>query len=126
MDGLRTIIACLACLAVPAPSAAGLLDTVDLLRMFADCAGRYSAETEHGWLEKPGQGDGAQQRRDQFADLAAALEPAADARLVMGWRVAAKAAQRELLSAAAFAGNQQASRTAAAYRDACDRLLPGS
>lgn len=95
----------------------------DLLRMFADCAGRYSAETEHGWLVSPGVSDVFRQRKDQFADLAAAL---GDGPEVMGWRVAAKAAQRELLMQASFAANETASRTALALREACDRLLPGS
>lgn len=117
MDGLRTIIACLVGLTA-SPSAAD-----DLLRMFADCAGRYSAETEHGWLVDPAGSAEAQWRRDQFVDLAGALGSGPQ---VMGWRVAAKAAQRELLMQATFAANEVASRTALAAREACDRLLPGS
>jgi hypothetical protein len=117
MDGLRTLIACLVGVTA-SPAAAD-----DLLRMFADCAGRYSAETEHGWLISPENSDVFQQRRDQFADLAGAL---GDGPHVMGWRVAAKAAQRDLLMQATFAGNDKASRTALALREACDRLLPGS
>jgi hypothetical protein len=117
MDGLRMIIACLVGLTA-SPAAAD-----DLLRMFADCAGRYSAETEHGWLVNPGESDTFRQKRDQFADLAATL---GDGPQVMGWRVAAKAAQRDLLMQATFTGNEKASRTALALREACDRLLPGS
>lgn len=117
MDGLRTVIACLVGLTA-SPVAAD-----DLLRMFADCAGRYSAETEHGWLVNPAGSDALRARRDQFADLAGTL---GDGPQVMGWRVAAKAAQRDLLMQATFAGNDKASRTALAAREACDRLLPGS
>lgn len=117
MDGLRTLIACLVGLTASPAAADGLL------RMFADCAGRYSAETEHGWLIHPEDSDTYRIRRDQFADLAAAL---GDGPQVMGWRVAAKAAQRDLLMQATFAGNDRASRTALAARQACDRLLPGS
>lgn len=95
----------------------------DLLRLFADCAGRYSAEIEHGWLVDPAQSVGLQHRRDQFADLAAALGNGTQA---MGWRVAAKAAQRGLLMQATFAENEQAARAALAARTACDRLLPGT
>lgn len=117
MDGLRTLVACLVGLTA-SPAAAD-----DLLRMFADCAGRYSAETEHGWLVDPAGSDVRQQRRDQFADLAGAL---GDGTQVMAWRVAAKAAQRDLLMQGSFGQNEKASRTALALREACDRLLPGS
>lgn len=117
MDGLRTLIACLVGLTA-SPAAAD-----DLLRMFADCAGRYSAETEHGWLVNPSDSETFQQRRDEFVDLAAAL---GEGPQVMGWRVAAKAAQRDLLMQATFGGNEMASHTALALREACDRLLPGS
>lgn len=117
MDGLRRVIACLCGLAA-SPAAAD-----DLLRIFADCAGRYSAETEHRWLVDPADADGFEARRDQFADLAASL---GDGPQVMGWRLAAKAAQRALLMQATFAANERAARTALALRAACDRLLPGS
>lgn len=96
----------------------------NLATVFAACAGRYSAATEHLWLTG-GDAGLAEARRDAFADLADAA-PAAYAVQVMAERVAAKAAQSGLLSVATFRHDRRAAAQAAALLAACDRLIPGA
>jgi hypothetical protein len=117
-----------------------------LVRLFADCAGRYSAFTEHLWLVDGPASEQAAQRRDAFADLTEAALPLppdtpsplprpgrsgteTDENRVLGWRVAAKAAQRHLHDAAAFGRDPthraRSAEVAARHLAQCDRLLAG-
>lgn len=121
MGGLRTSFAAV-CLTLAASGAGAEAFRPDLGRIFAACAGRYSALTEHLWLHDGPASEDAARRRDLFVELAeAAAEPA----LALNWRVAAKAAQRHLLDAAAFGPQGDAGRHARAALAACDRLLLG-
>ncbi len=115
-------------LTLPAALPAFADDTLDTLRVFADCAGRYRAMTEHMWLVgDPGSGVSAD-RRDQFADLVAAVMPDAGATpaIVRGWRIEAWAAQAALLQAATFRQDARAGAVARTLVARCDRLLPGA
>jgi hypothetical protein len=128
MGGLKTyrILALALTFCAATPAAAG--DPVQTLRAFADCAGRYTAETEHLWLFDGPASENIAARRDAFADLVGALAPDAgvDMAILRGWRVEARAAQGALLSAATFRRDAQAGVVARAYIHRCDRLLPTS
>ncbi len=126
MDGLRTLRPLLAppIVVLTLASGAGTLRAeTDLAMVFSSCAGRYSATVEHAWLVGAESGP-AEARRNAFSSLVDALS--GDARQAMAWRVAAKAAQAALWSAATFRSDAAAGRAAQAYLAACDRLLPGA
>jgi hypothetical protein len=128
MGGLKTIRVMAIALALPAAFPACADETLLTLRTFADCAGRYTAMTEHLWLFDGAASDSTAARRDAFADLVAVLLPDAGvpATLVRGWRVEARAAQGALLSAATFRRDARAGVVAQSWIIRCDRLLPGA
>jgi hypothetical protein len=126
-------LALLASFAVPAPAADGLPDTPrDLLYLFASCAGRMSALTEHQRLfDGPGSEVTARQR-DDLADLAGAIAealPNLPDHQVMAWRVEAKAAAAGLFAQGAFGriDRRAAAQDIAKARVAeCRALLPNA
>jgi hypothetical protein len=114
------------------PAAAAPMTLLEQARVFSDRAGRYAGMTEHQWMfDGPASEDSAR-RRDQFADLPSAVSPDREPQVtaeILEWRVAARAAQRELLDTAAFVADrsrqQRAGRLASGYLAACDRLIAG-
>ena len=114
------------------PAAAAPMTLLEQARVFSDRAGRYAGMTEHQWMfDGPASEDSAR-RRDQFADLPSAVSPDPEPQVtaeILEWRVAARAAQRELLDTAAFVADrgrqQRAGRLASGYLVACDRLIAG-
>lgn len=132
MGSLKTFISALVAgvsLALPAP--AGQTSPEELVRVFADCAGRYSALTEHLWMwDGPGS-EVAADRYNTFGALIDAAMPASGlpGPKVLEWRIAAKVAQRQLLDRSAFAPDPGAKERAAGLADQaigrCDRLLLG-
>jgi hypothetical protein len=101
--------------------------------MFAECAGRYSAQAEHMWLVGTGGSDRPAARRNAFADLIDAIAPDLPPELsgrLLGLRVSAKAAQRQLLDRAEFGtraqDRQRAAALASGFIAECDRLLPAA
>ncbi len=125
MGGLRTLLLALAASAAAFPLRAETLRPLDLERIFAGCAGRYSAYTEHLWAVDGPASDEAARRRDLFAQLteAAGTDPRA-----LGWRVSAKAVQRQLLERATYTTGPRAEQADDLARGAlahCDQLLLG-
>ena len=137
MCGLRTLsrpalTALMVCITA-APTFAAPATPLELARTFADCAGRYSAEAEHLWLTGSADPARTERRRNDFADLTEAIAPDLPGDLaaeMLGMRVSAKAAQRQLLDAATFATRagerQRAAALASGFIAACDRLLPAA
>lgn len=109
--GLKTLCAA-ALLLVQAPEAAQSRDWIPRspsarLELFETCAGRLSALIAHQWLIDPAASDATAALRDEFDALIEAVLPDALAwgvprHMAMHWRVSAKAAQADLLAAAAF------------------------
>lgn len=95
------------------------------LTLFAQCAGRFSAEVEHDWLLG---GDGAAAARDRawMVGLIDALLPVSDipGRSVLAMRIEAKMAHAALLTRAEFSGNARARRLAQRHVARCAALLP--
>ena len=117
----------------PAARAAMPASSVDLAQAFAACVGRYSASLEHSWLVGLS-GDEARTRRETFRTLLEAVEP--DARAagmrpsdLLGYRINAKMAQAQLLSAAQYSDDPRRKRIAIArarsQMRACELLLIG-
>ena len=110
-------------------------DPVDLVRGFATCAGRYSAEYETGHMIAEINIDQAEQRRDAFVSLIDAvlpdvpLGPKTEA-IVLNWRIEAKAAHGRLLATATYdyrSGRaHMALQTASQLTAQCQRLLLGA
>ena len=99
----------------------------DMTSVFATCTGRLSALVEHQWLMTR---DPAQAEAD-YAAMGDVLEAAADPALsgrVMGWRVSAKVAMREMLQRADLQGDAAARDRATALIAECRRLIgaPGA
>lgn len=99
MGGLRTNLAALLC-------AAGSIGPVwagdDLLRTFAGCAGRLSAQMEHEWLMSDAAAAQTEQRRAAMISLMEAMMPKGRGRDVLNWRIEAKMAQATLLTRSTF------------------------
>ncbi|MCR8549773.1 hypothetical protein M4578_18230 [Salipiger sp. P9] len=121
-------------LAAAAPPAAGPAQTVERAQLFADCAGRFSAEIEFTWLMQRGDGATDQTLRAGVEALLAAILPDARAAGLDGIalrhrRIAAKAAQARLRHGAQFGTDpRRATRArllASRHRAACAALLPG-
>lgn len=122
MGGLRRVVA-LVCFAFLGTEAGADDFRPDLGQLFAECAGRYSALTEHLWLHDGPASEEAARRRDLFVELA---EAATDPVRALNWRVSAKAAQRRLLDTAIFvATDSDAEARSRAALASCDQLLLG-
>ena len=99
----------------------------DLLRTFAVCAGRLSAQMEFQWLMADPAADRTEAQREAVVELLASILPPDRGREVLGWRVNAKAAHAALLSRAAFSPDAEeagwAARQAEALTAECAGLL---
>ena len=123
MDGLRTIIAFLLLSTTPTPAPAG----ENLLRTFATCAGRFSAQMEHEWLlSDPAADRTGIERRNMIALLQTIAAPAA-LPTALNIRVEAKHAHAVLLTRASFGSDRRdaawAAHRAEANIAACRALL---
>ena len=79
----------------------------DLLDIFAECAGRYSAELEHQWLMGDPTSEQTELERAQILDVMFALmDPERDASVTLARRLEAKFAHSRLLQRAAFDPDQ--------------------
>lgn len=105
MCGMRTLL-CLF-LILGQPSLAQVNTPEGQLRMFANCAGRLTAQLEHQWLLQDANSDETERQRADIVDILAAITPKDRGRDVLSWRIEARAAQRKLLSRATFATNPQ-------------------
>jgi hypothetical protein len=122
MGGLRTVFAALLGLILLAPP--GRADP--LLREFAVCAGRMTAQVEHDWLMMQDAG-AAMAARDGLVALVAALALPDDAPQVTLWRTTARIATRALLERATFRNDAAARDRAADLVNHCRALvLPGT
>ncbi len=124
MIGLRT----LALLFLPfAASAEPAFAAEELMRTFATCAGRLSAQMEHEWLLSAPSADQTEAQRDGMVALLDTFATDETARIAMRFRVEAKHAQSVLLNQATFARDQRAAsraaRRAEAQISACRALL---
>lgn len=88
----------------------------DLPRIFADCAGKYSALLEHAWLMQEPDADRIADRRRAFLMLLEATAPEQDRRSLHR-RIEAKAAFASLLSEGAFGTDPDRARWARAHAD---------
>ncbi|AEI93306.1 hypothetical protein RLO149_c013040 [Roseobacter litoralis Och 149] len=124
MGSLRTcLLIALVALPLARPSAA---DDA-LFRVFAECAGRFSAEREHAWLVGDPDADLYDDQRLVFLSLLDATLPRARARDALAHRVDVKMAHASLLRRATFSQHPEhvtrARHLAAAYRKTCLELL---
>lgn len=92
----------------------------DPLHLFADCAGRLSAQMEHQWLlSDPASERTGAQRAAMLSLVDAAMSPE-QGRDVLAWRIEAKLAHAVLLTRATF--NEDAEDAAWALQRAENRL----
>ena len=94
----RTIGFCLLSLAPALPAAA----EENPLRLFADCAGRLSAQMEHQWLMSDPASERTEAHRAAMLSLVDAVMTPDDGRDVLTWRIDAKQAHAVLLTRATF------------------------
>ena len=95
------------------------------MAVFAQCAGRYSAEMEHAWLlGRPGRQ--AQDGRQQMVALIDAVAPHSglSGPEILGLRIDSKMAHAALLTRATFGRDAQARRMAQRFVAGCHALLP--
>jgi len=100
------------------------------LKVFATCAGRYSALMEHQWLTYDPASDQSELIRADFVDLIDALVPVARSAGLpkaqpLGWRISAKASLQVLLQRATFGKGREAemARTQAGRKLAACRTM---
>ncbi|WP_171133414.1 MULTISPECIES: hypothetical protein [unclassified Ruegeria] len=110
MISLRTVlVSSLVCLC----ASAGMLRAQDdLVKSFASCAGRYSAEMEHAWLINDPKAEDLELRRSGFVELLEATTTAANAQFVLHHRINTKHAHARLLQTASFHSDTDESVTA--------------
>ncbi len=110
-------------------------DSRSLVREFAACAGRYSAQMEWRWLMSVEGADVSAANRAYFVDLIEAVMPEAlndglHPRDVLAWRIEAKHAQAKLMQVATFSQEADvatpAVQSAVHYLSYCDAMLPTS
>jgi hypothetical protein len=128
MSGLKTFLAVLFMLvgALPAPALNNSAN--DDLRIFAICAGRFSAQMEHSWLFGKSDAGELEQDREMMLLLIDAIMPDTDRVRVLDWRINAKQAHAMLLTRAAYTSDDgdadwAKSRAAAAIAECRDLLL---
>ena len=124
MSGLKTLSLGLATTFLMA-GAAQALD--DLIREFAYCTGRYSAEMEHAWLINDPDAEEQAARRASFVSLLESVAPSGSGPAILDHRISAKVAQAALLARATFDDDpdiRQRSRAQAAFLlKSCDGFL---
>ena len=126
MGVLRTAFLSIQCIF----ASAGLLSAEgDMVKSFAGCAGRFSAEMEHAWLFSDAKAHDYEARRGSFVSLLDATTTADNAELVLSHRVNSKHAHARLLQTARFSSDvakASAARRAATYHlDQCNLLILG-
>ncbi|MBO9446969.1 hypothetical protein [Ruegeria sp. R14_0] len=101
----------------------------DMVKSFAGCAGRFSAEMEHAWLLNDAKAQDYELRRGGFVSLLEATTTAENAEFVLSHRVNSKHAHARLLQTATFGSDKTkasaARRTAKQYLDQCNLLILG-
>lgn len=101
----------------------------DMVKSFASCAGRFSAEMEHAWLMNDAKAQDYEQRRGGFVSLLEATATVDNAELVLSHRINSKHAHARLLQTATFGSDvakaSAARRTAKQYLDQCNLLILG-
>ncbi|MEP3637930.1 MAG: hypothetical protein ABJN14_11785 [Paracoccaceae bacterium] len=85
----------------------------DTLSLFAQCAGRFSAEMEFAWLIGDQDSEIPKQLRSHFIDMIDAILAPGDGPNVLARRIEAKVAHTALLSRAQFSENPTEIRIAA-------------
>jgi len=132
MIGLKTLAGGLCVAAGLAQATPIPVTPTEQVRVFAICAGRFSALTQHQWLTDGPASEATERLRDAFAELLDAVGPAArEAGLPegqeTGWRVEAWADERALLTRAAFAqeprDRDRAAAAAQAKLEMCRGLI---
>lgn len=107
-SGARRLVAALglACLALAPSLPLRAAPLPDIVRTFAQCTGRYSAQMEFSWLMgvEPTQ---VEQERDAMIALLEAVTPREIARKALHARIEAKQAQARLLTRSAFGTSPQ-------------------
>lgn len=99
MSSLRTqALRALVILGLSGPAMAD--DT--MLRLFAGCTGRISAEMEHAWLVNDTRADALQAQRVQFVSILEAIVPPERARDMLNYRIDTKLAHSAILTTARF------------------------
>lgn len=114
--------------AVSGPAARAESDG-ELMKTFAYCAGRLSAEMEHAWLFGGDAADRIAQRREATLALLAAVAGDPDTGPALDYRIHAKHAHARLLRDATFQSDperaERARRLAATRIRACSSFLLG-
>ena len=83
-----------------------------LLRVFAGCTGRLSAEMEHAWLMNDDRADALEAQRLQFVSILQAIMPQDQARETLNMRIDAKLAHSAMLTTAVFGTDPKLARMA--------------
>lgn len=126
MGALKTIFVSALCTF----SSIGLLHAeTDMVKSFAGCAGRFSAEMEHAWLLNDPKAQDYELLRGGFVSLLEATVTAEEAELVLSHRVNSKHAHARLLHTATFGSDitaaSAARQTASDLLDQCSLLILG-
>ena len=104
---------CMVGFAICAGGQAAALSQSDRLdRVFAGCAGRFSAEMEHAWLMGDSESDALQAQRSAFVSLLEAATPEGQERSILSYRIDTKLAHASLLTLATFTDDEQQAQTA--------------
>lgn len=124
MGKIKTIVSSLGLILISSTSP---LAETNLGFVFAECAGRFSAEREHAWLTGNPEADYYEARRSAFVALLDATQSSATARRSLSHRIDAKMAHASLLTLATFGSDTdraaRAKRLAARHIGTCQSLL---
>lgn len=133
MSGLKTFFT-VSTLSILIGVASGGLSYADtsqtrlaLMKTFAQCAGRLSAQMEHQWMFDGVASDQTKLRRAAVIDLLDSMVSRDDGRTVLHWRIDAKMAHASLLTRATFntdtSDAKRAGQVAARLIAECDALM---
>ena len=126
MGGLKTLFVALL---IAAPIAGPARADDPLLREFANCAGRLSAQMEHQWLIGDTESETTQKWRASMISVLEALMPTGSGKQVLAWRIDAKMAHASLLTRATFNDDPEdadwAGRQAEMIIAGCNSLILG-
>ena len=99
VSGIKTILGAVALVVISGPP---LQARGALADMFAQCAGRYSAEMEHAWLMGGSDAEVLGAQRGRFVTLLDATVAPTEAGTALSVRIEAKLAHASLLTLATF------------------------
>ena len=112
---------------MPTPGMTDTLSAPEIVRTFASCAGRLSAQMQHQWLLSDPAADRTEGQRAAMIDLLDAVRPEGAGREVLHHRSAARQAHAALLTRATFNENSMdaawAQRRAEAEISQCSALI---